>query len=142
MFTFLLIAMFNGIMIGTARTINGQLSVSLGSFSASLWNHVVGLLFLTLILVTSLGSDWQFSQLSQLPSWAYIGGVFGALFVAISSYIFPRLGAMNAAIFVIAGQMLSAVIIDCLSQGTAPGVYRVLGVCLVLSGIYLSSKKK
>ncbi|UTM59646.1 DMT family transporter [Photobacterium sp. CCB-ST2H9] len=141
MMTFLFVAMLNGVMIGTARTINGQLSVSLGAFRASLWNHIVGLIFLTVILVLSMGTDWQLSAFGNVPVWAYLGGVFGALFVAVSSYIFPRLGAMKAAIFVIAGQMLSAVVIDCLSRGEVPGLYRVLGACLILSGIYLSNRK-
>jgi transporter family-2 protein len=141
MITFLLIAVLNGIFIGTARTINGQLSVSLGSFSASLWNHIVGLIFLTLVLLFSFGANWQISELNNLPIWAYIGGVFGALFVAISSYVFPRIGAMKAAIFVIAGQMISAVLVDYINQGIVSGVYRMFGVLLILLGVYLSSKK-
>lgn len=141
MITFLFIAVLNGIFIGIARSINGQLSVSLGSFSASLWNHIVGLILLTFILLVSFGSNWQIPVLTDLPTWAYIGGVFGAFFVAISSYVFPRIGAMKAAIFVIAGQMISAVLIDYINQGIDAGIYRMLGVLLILLGIYLSSKK-
>jgi transporter family-2 protein len=58
--------------------VNGQLSTQVGAFRASLWNHVVGFVFLTLVLVVLGG--FQFGGSAPLP--AYLGGLFGALFVA------------------------------------------------------------
>ncbi|KGM29883.1 hypothetical protein KS18_03195 [Photorhabdus luminescens] len=55
-----------------------------------------------------------------------------ALFVAVSSYIFLKLGAMNAAVLVIAGQMLSAVLLDWLYQDMTPGLVKIVGVLFVL----------
>ncbi|MEU5420081.1 DMT family transporter [Streptomyces sp. NPDC001407] len=136
MLPFILLALLNGMVIGTSRAVNGRLSMEIGPFRASLWNHVVGFLFLTLVLLV-LG-DWKFDDAGSAPLAAYLGGFFGALFVAVNSYVFPRLGAMNAALLVISGQMITAVLIDFHNQNKAPGALRVLGVVIVIAGMYLS----
>lgn len=132
----ILIAFLNGLVVGTSRSINGRLSTEVGAFKASLWNHVVGFLFLSLALLV-LG-EWMFDA-SPAPPWAaYLGGIFGVLFVAVNSYVFPRLGAMNAMLLVISGQMISAVAIDALSRNETPTLTRWLGVATVILGVYLS----
>lgn len=141
MLSLVVIALLNGILIGTARTINGQLSVSTGAFKASLWNHVIGFSVLTVFLTVLAGWQWAQWTVADLPPHAFLGGVFGALFVAVSSYIFPRLGAMNAAILVIGGQMISAVMLDWVLAQQMPGGMKIAGVVLVLAGIYLTRKK-
>ncbi|MGI0117927.1 DMT family transporter [Zooshikella sp. RANM57] len=136
MILFIFLALLNGMLIGSSRAINGQLSAKIGPFKASLWNHIIGFLFLTLILL--IMGQWQVDNPSEIPFSAYLGGFFGALFVAVSSYVFPRLGAMNAAILVISGQMISAVFIDWQNTGSIPSLLRCLGVIVVLLGIYIS----
>jgi transporter family-2 protein len=133
---YVLVAILNGIVIGTSRAINGQLSAARGAFPASLWNHVVGFVFLTLVLAVI--GEWRIEAALALPWFAYLGGLFGALFVAVTSYVFPRLGAMNAAVLVISGQMISAVVLDYLNEGVTPTVARCAGVVLVLVGLYLT----
>lgn len=136
MILYLLIAILNGFFVGTSRSINGQLSVVRGAFRASLWNHAVGFAFLSLILLAT--HDWSFAQAGPLPPTAYLGGLFGAVAVAVNSYVFPRIGAMNAVLLVISGQMISAVVIDYASRGVVPSAPRCAGVALVLAGVYLT----
>jgi bacterial/archaeal transporter family-2 protein len=133
---YILLAFLNGTVIGTSRAINGRLGAEVGSFKASLWNHLIGFLFLTAALL--LMGGWKFDVLPEAPLSAYIGGFFGALFVAVNSYIFPRLGAMNAVLLVISGQMITAVLIDYRNQGVPPTAIRCLGVVIVLLGVYLT----
>jgi transporter family-2 protein len=133
---YIVLACLNGMVVGTSRAINGGLSTDVGPLRASLWNHVVGFAFLTLILLTL--SAWQFHASPAPPLSAYLGGFFGALFVAVNSYVFTRLGAMNAALLVISGQMISAVLIEYRTHDVAPTAVRWLGVAIVLLGVYLS----
>jgi transporter family-2 protein len=133
---YILLAFLNGMVIGTSRAINGRLSTEAGAFTASLWNHIVGFLFLTLVLFV-LG-EWKFDVAPAAPLAAYLGGFFGAFFVAVNSYVFPRLGAMNAVLLVISGQMISAVLIDYRKQNVAPTVAQWLGVAVILLGVYLT----
>ena len=136
MIAYILLAILNGAVIGTSRALNGQLSTLRGPFRASLWNHVVGFAFLTLVLAV-LG-EWRFGHIGELSASAYLGGIFGACFVAVNSYVFPRIGAMNAVLLVISGQMISAVLLDWHHQNVAPTVTRCLGVVIVLLGVYLT----
>ncbi|GAA2832064.1 DMT family transporter [Nonomuraea rubra] len=133
MLFFVFLALANGVLIGTSRTINGQLGTRAGAFRASVWNHVVGFVFLSVVLLVL--RIWP--DVTDVPAAAYAGGVFGALFVAVNSYVFPRLGAMSASVLVISGQVLSAVVIDCVQQGTFPAPVRLAGVALVLLGLSL-----
>jgi transporter family-2 protein len=132
----ILLALLNGMVVGTSRAINGRLSIEIGAFRASVWNHVIGFVFLTLLLVVIRG--WQFEAAAQLPWFVFLGGLFGALFVAVNSYVFPRIGAMNSSVLVISGQMLSAVLIDAKSRGVRPTWAQTLGVVIILVGTYLS----
>lgn len=136
MLLYIVLACLNGMVVGTSRAINGGLSTDVGPLRASLWNHIVGFSLLTLILLT-LGA-WQFDGSLAPPLSAYLGGFFGALFVAVNSYVFTRLGAMNAALLVISGQMIAAVLIQYRHQDVAPTAARWLGVVIVLLGVYLS----
>jgi transporter family-2 protein len=136
MAAYILLAILNGLVIGTSRAINGQLSTVRGAFRASLWNHVVGFAFLTLVLAVI--GEWTLASAAEAPVAAYLGGLFGALFVAVNSHVFPRLGAMNAVLLVISGQMVAAVVLDYATRDAAPTVTRCAGVALVLIGVYLT----
>jgi len=133
---YILLALLNGIVIGTSRAMNGRLSIERGPFKASLWNHTVGFVFLTAILLVMGG--WKFDVTPAPPLSAYLGGLFGAFFVAVNSYVFPRLGAMNAVLLVISGQMIFAVLLDYRNQDVAPTASRCLGVAVVVLGVYLT----
>jgi transporter family-2 protein len=140
MIVYIALAFLNGAFISTSRAVNGQLSTEVGAFKASLWNHVVGFGFLTLVLAVLNG--WRFGVTPAPPLSAYLGGIFGAFFVAVSSYVFPRLGALNAGVLVISGQMISAVVIDAINHHSAPSALRYLGVAVVLFGVYLSRARE
>ncbi|MFD3942259.1 DMT family transporter [Streptomyces sp. NPDC058579] len=130
---YVVLALLNGALIGTSRAVNGQLATRIGPFRASVWNHVVGFVLLTGVLFGLYG--WAGS--GSVPVAAYLGGAFGALFVAVNSYVFPRLGALNASLLVISGQVLSAVTIDCVEERSLPSALRLAGVGLVLAGLAL-----
>lgn len=130
------VAMLNGAFIGTSRALNGRLSAVKGPMHASLWNHAVGCAFLTMVLCAA--GPWKLSAAAGAPPAAYLGGCIGALYVAVNSYAFTRLGAMNAALLIISGQMTSAVLIESVRGGTRPPATRCLGVAIVLLGAYLT----
>ena len=136
MAAFILLAILNGMFVGAARALNARLSVDRGPLQASLSNHAGGCLFLTVILLASGG--WKFKAALQAPPAAYLGGFIGALYVAINSYVFARIGATNVALLVISGQMTTAVLIDFARSGDRPTAARWLGAALVLLGIYLT----
>ncbi len=135
---YIAIALLNGLLISTSRVINGQLATKINPLKASFFNHVIGFLILS-IIITLFG---QWSNLHAFPvSFSSLaGGFFGALFVSISSYVFPRLGALKTAILIIAGQLISALILDWLIHYITPSLLQYLGVVVILIGVFLSKK--
>jgi transporter family-2 protein len=68
MITYILLALLNGVIVGASRAINSRLSMYVGTFKASFYNHVVGFIFLTLLTigVIALGK-FQFPNITNLP---------------------------------------------------------------------------
>ncbi|MGB8664707.1 MAG: DMT family transporter [Serratia inhibens] len=140
MLTLILLALFNGVCISISRAVNGRLALSRGAFHASLCNHIVGFLFLSLLL--AVGGGFNGLSLGHAPWGAYFGGVIGALFVALNSYVLPRLGTLRAALLIISGQMLAGVVIDRLRDSSGSAGAQILGVGLILLGVYLARREK
>jgi transporter family-2 protein len=130
------LAIFNGILIGSSRAINGRLGVSIGAFGASFWNHMIGFALLSLLLMAM--GQLQPDLPVGAPFRVYLGGFFGAFFVAVNSFVFPKLGATHTTLLVIAGQMVSAVLLDYRGNALLSIIPRLLGVSIILVGIYLS----
>lgn len=140
MLNYILIALFNGVAIGTSRTINGRLSVARGPWLASLWNHLVGFGFLTLTMIVFKSSS--ISAISHAPIAAYAGGVIGVFFVALNSYVIPKIGSIMTVVLVICGQIVSGVVIDFGGQSGGPSFARLLGIGLVIIGGCLAMVSK
>lgn len=131
---FIMIALSNGMCIILSRSLNGRLSQVSNAFYASLINHVVGFLFLSIIM-------W-FAQIpfkigyENIPLMAFAGGAIGACFVMINSYILPLLGATLTTIFAISGQVLSSVVIDIVQHGLPEQIsVQLLGIIFIFTAI-------
>lgn len=140
MLWFVALALFNGLLIGIARSVNGRLSVESGPFTASLWNHLVGFALLSLILL--LAGSLSFQQAAEAPLFSYLGGVIGALYVAINSYVLSRIGSTLASLLVISGQMACGVLLEVVLGDSGSLGAKLLGVGLILCGVYLSQRAK
>jgi bacterial/archaeal transporter family-2 protein len=136
MFGSVLIALLGGAAVGMSRSINGRLAMDRGAFQASFFNHAIGFLLLSLYIVVFHRVGLHL--LGQTPAWAYVGGMIGAVFVALSSYIFPRLGAARSGLLIIGGQMITGLLIDYLRGSADFHLGQPAGVALILVGIYLT----
>lgn len=137
MICYIFIAILNGVFIVLSRVINGQLGSSIGPLKASLWNHVVGFIFLTFIAL--LNNEFRFDCITHVPFLAFTGGILGMLFVTINSYVFPKIGATMAVLLVISGQMILGVLISHKNGAIIPIIGQLLGVISILIGIYLAN---
>lgn len=129
-----------GVLIGLSRQLNGRLALSTTPLIASYWNHVVGFVFLT-VLGLALGNLVP-AGAADAPWWVYVGGPLGVVFVTAGSWLIPRIGAINSALLVIGGQMVSGVVFD-LVRGAPMTVWASgLGVVLILSGVALTQQRR
>ncbi|WP_375599093.1 DMT family transporter [Devosia sp. Naph2] len=130
------LALSSGFLVGINRQVNGTLALHTSPLRASFVNHLVGFALLTLVALV-LG---EYRQLSAFvaPWQAYLGGALGVLFVAGSSWLILRLGAVRTTLLLISGQMLSGVALDILQSVPGSPWARLVGVVLILAGMFLS----
>ncbi|MDC6129912.1 DMT family transporter, partial [Burkholderia gladioli] len=78
---------------------------------------------------------------TQLPVWIWFGGIAGVIYITSALVLTPRLGATTFIVSVIAGQMLTSLLIDNYGlmglpvKPANPG--RVAGVLLIFAGMLL-----
>lgn len=132
-------AFAGGVFVALSRQINGRLSLSNSPLIASFWNHIVGFVVLTL-LGLALGGLLP-EGASDAPWYAFIGGPIGVVFIASGSWLIPRIGAVNTALLVISGQMVSGVVLDLLGDQPPRIWASALGIMLILAGMALTQRR-
>ncbi len=128
MLGFALLAVVGGALVSLSRQINGRLSMSTSAMHSSYWNHVVGLVFITIVGLAA-GS-------------LFAGGPIGFVFIAASSWAITRIGAAQTALLIIAGQMISGVVVDIVLGTSGNTTARVVGVALILVGMIVARKPR
>ncbi|HEK0785999.1 DMT family transporter [Enterobacteriaceae bacterium TYF_5] len=138
---FILIALFNGVCIVTSRTLNGKLAQNSNAFYSSLINHLVGFIFLTIFVLWI--KNYHSIELSTIPLIAFAGGIIGAFFVVINSYVLPLLGVMLTSVLAICGQMISSLVIDIFGGVESNNLLlQIIGVLLIISGVLIKFTKQ
>lgn len=105
------------ILVGATIPLQAAANAKLGEvLAAPLWSAFVALSVSAIsILIVLLASRTPLpgSAISQtVPSWAWLGGLAGAVFIATGIYFVPRIGAANFLVATIAGQLILAALLD------------------------------
>lgn len=137
----MMLTCITGAILPVQAAVNARLSKTVGSpVVAALISFLVGTAVLLLfILVKRQPMSWQ--GLRGAPIWMFTGGLIGAFYVAIVTFITPTLGGALTFALVITGQLIAALLLDHFGwlglpvQHITPG--RVVGVILLLVGIIL-----
>lgn len=110
----------------------------------ALVNFIVGLIALTLYATAIRTPVPTREMIASAPAWAWLGGLMGAFYVAITTIAGPRLGAVVILAAAVAGQMIASLIVDHFGLLGFPEqpitAMRVLGVLLLCSGIALVAR--
>jgi bacterial/archaeal transporter family-2 protein len=106
----ILIGLLGGIAIGFQSPVVGLMSAKVGGTASSLIVHLSGAL-LSLLLLLLQGGD-RLSQWRELPWLTFGAGAFGLTLFLTLSYVVLRLGATNALVMVIIGQLLVGLLVD------------------------------
>ncbi len=134
------LAVFAGVLVSLSRQINGRLALSTSAMESSFWNHLVGLVFITVIAL--LVGGLFAGEPQAAPWWAYLGGTVGVVFIAAGSWLISKIGAAQTALLIIAGQMVFGVLID-VAMGAPGNLWaRILGVSLILAGMWVAHSGK
>ena len=129
------------IVAGLGLAIQPPTNAALARVSGSVW--LAALVSFT-IGTTALLVVWAFdrtplSALRGAPWWAWLGGLYGAAFVAALAFAAPRLGIAAALSIAVASQLAAALTLDHLGLLQLPqqpvSLTKLAGIALVLIGV-------
>ncbi len=121
--------------------INARLATGVaGPVNAAFVSFAVGTVALG-ILAATLHARPDMAATRALPSYAWIGGLFGVVFVVTAAWAVPRLGVATTITLMVAGQLVFSLVLDHFGAFGVPQVpislTRIVGVALVLGGVLL-----
>jgi bacterial/archaeal transporter family-2 protein len=140
-----LISMIAIVLAGGATALqaptNAKLMTAVGSpVNAAFISFAVGTAALgVLALMFQSRPDWAAAR--GLPWYAWIGGLYGVIFVVAATWGVPRLGVALTITLMVAGQLLISLILDHFGAFGAPrqpiNWGRIGGVALVIAGVVM-----
>jgi transporter family-2 protein len=140
-FAAIFLAVIGGVLLAVQAPTNAILGKASGSpVVAAFISFVVGTLALGAVVAATSGRLFD-PGLKQVPAYAWLGGFYGAFFVAVAAFGAPRVGIGVLLTAAVAGQLAAAVLLDhfgLLGLDRHPvSATRAAGLALVLIGAVL-----
>jgi transporter family-2 protein len=137
-----LLGLAAGSGIPVQASLNSALRQHLGRPEwATLVNFGVGFVAMAAVLLVQRVALPTAAQVARAPWWTWTGGALGAFFVFATVVLTPRLGVATSLAVILAGQLLSALLLDHVgalglaTREVTPG--RLAGVVLLAAGVFL-----
>jgi transporter family-2 protein len=140
-----LLAMIAVVIGGAATALqaptNAKMMGAVGSpVNAAFVSFAVGTAALGILaMVLQARPDMAASR--ALPWYAWVGGLYGAVFVVAAAWGVPRLGVATTIILMVAGQLLLSVVLDHFGAMGMPkqpiSWGRIAGVLMVVAGVLM-----
>lgn len=106
-----LLAVLAGASVAVQQVLNATLRAHLSSpWWAGLVSYAVGFSAMLATVLCVPGPTVR--SVGDIPWFAWMGGVFGAIFITIAIVMVPRLGAATTIALVVVGQMFASLVFD------------------------------
>lgn len=135
-----------GIAMSIQAGINHQLRTAIQHpLLATLISFLSGTILLIIILIAVRDPLPSLQSFSEISLYKFTGGLLGAFIVFGTILSVSEIGAANFIVILVAGQLITAVIID--HQGwlgmeiSKASFQKIMGILLVVAGAYLVNKK-
>lgn len=137
-----LLAFAAGVVLIVQVGVNTTLRSALGEpVVAALISFLVGSVALVGFLLLSRTSWPARAQWTQIPWWAWFGGILGAFYVVSTIIVGPRLGAAALLALIVLGQLATSLLVDHFGWLGFPQhpvtALRLLGALLLFGGMLL-----
>ncbi|MEZ0470312.1 DMT family transporter [Luteimonas salinilitoris] len=137
----ILLAAAVGVLLPLQALINARLGhATEGALFASFVSFLVGTLALGAALLVTRTSLPNAQTVASQPSWIWLGGLIGAMYVLSATVLVPRLGAAALICLIVFGQVAGSLLFDHFGvlNATRPvDIWRLLGAALVAAGAVL-----
>lgn len=130
-----------GILGGIHVPINGALGDRIQSpLLATVIFYSIGLTLIGVVYLLA-GNREALLALKEAPRWYFLAGAISAVVVGSSTFLIPRIGAVNLFVIVIALQMISRMVISHYGWLESPvaaiSPFKILGALMLLAGAVL-----
>ncbi|WP_339871691.1 DMT family transporter [uncultured Brevundimonas sp.] len=137
----MLAVVFGGAATALQAPTNAKMMTAVGSpVNAAFVSFAVGTAALGILAVV-LQTRPDMAASRALPWYAWVGGLYGAIFVVAAAWGVPKLGVATTITLMVAGQLLLSLVLDHFGVMDVPkqpmNLGRVAGVALVLIGVLL-----
>lgn len=141
-----LLALFAGVAVTFQGPINTNLAQSLKSNNmATFMAFFVGTIILAIYILIIREPIPTLTMFRQAPWWSYLGAVTGIIYVFSVIIVFDKLGASSSMVLLILAQIVTALLLDHFGILGVPkkpiNIYKIVGLVLMVSGVYLINKK-
>lgn len=104
--------MLAGTLVAMQAPTNALVARPLGTpIRGALVSFGVGTIILATVALAT-GLKFDLSQLRQLPIYAWLGALYGAIFGVVMTFSAPRIGIAATIMAVLVGQLATAMILD------------------------------
>ena len=137
-------AFFSGLILPVQAALNTRLAKAVESpVYSSLISFMIGSLTLSVFIATT-GQSLNTMNVKSAPSHIWAGGVLGACYVTIIIYAFPRIGPAFTFGLIVAGQMISSLLLDHFNILVAAqhsiNIWRIIGIVMIIAGVVMVRK--
>jgi len=137
-----LLAAGAGVSFVFQQAVNANLRAEIGSVWWAGFISYLGGTLAMFAMVVALREPWLTASALTRTSWmSWTGGIFGAVYIAISILLLPRLGAALVVALIVLGQMLGALAFDHFALLGVPenpiSPARLAGAALLVAGVVL-----
>ena len=139
-----LLAFAAGTAISVQAAVNSQLAAAISgnTLAAALFSFFSGTILLAVLALARGGLGEALTQMPALPWSRLSGGLLGASAIFCTVLLAPRIGLSNLLALVIAGQLLSSLLIDhygLLAVTVRPlSTLKIAGAIVMLAGVMLT----
>src|SRR5262249_18731967 len=107
------LALLAGVSVVIQQVLNANLRAELNS---AVWSgfmsYLLGLACMVLLAIVLREPIPSVALVARISPWAWIGGLFGAIFIALSIVVAHSLGAATLIALLVTGQMIAAIVLD------------------------------
>jgi bacterial/archaeal transporter family-2 protein len=138
----MLLAVAAGISLVVQQALNANLRTALSSPAWSGFvSYFVGTICMVAFALLLRDPLPSVGVVARIPWWAWSGGLFGAIFIALAIFLIPKLGAATFIALLVAGQMLCSLAFDhfgLLGIPVQPAtLVRLAGAAFLIAGVVL-----
>lgn len=142
----ILLIVLAGLSLAVQAAANARMSMAVQApVMGALVNFAVGGAALAAVMLSGAFGRGNGSGLLTAPWWAWIGGLFGALYITIAIITVPRVGTALTFGALIFGQLAGALILDTFGWLGVPRIelnpWRVAGVAVLFVGVLMMQHK-